>query len=214
MTVVADTTVEFPVTPSYGFVAAPYYETSGVRREGGFERINSKWSRPLIFLESVPVEDVPESEIQKLLYFYHALGGPGGYFRIRDWSDYRSADYGVAITSLDQPLVEIGSTGTFQLVREYTYGNLTRQREIVKPKGDTVVVANDSGVEQAEATFSLDEANGILTPDVSFSGTPTTWGGEYDIEARFDSNLDIDIVNFGTRNTRVSIVERRREQNT
>lgn len=208
-TITADTTVSFPVAPSYGFISSPYYESTVARRESGFERVNLAWAQALVYLESVPVEDLPVEELEQVRDFYHVMGGRAGYFRIRDWGDYRSAGVNETLTALDQPLVEIGSTGTYQIVRQYSYSGLIRQRQINKPVGDTILVADELGNEETD--WTLDEATGIITPGAGFSGTPTTWGGLFDIEARFNSNLDMDIQTYGTRSARVQILERRVE---
>ena len=217
MTVVADTMLAFPdVLPSYGFVASPTYYTEIVQRSGGFERLNSRWSRPLLFISSSPFEVVNPSDTELILEFFHVMRGRGGYFRFRDPSDYQSAAFGVAISSVDQPLVEVvDDPGTYQLVKRYTSGGSTQDREIYKPIGSTVVVANDSAVEQDPGDWSLDEATGILTPGGGFSGTPATWGGEFDVEVRFrEDALDVEIDSYGTRVVRPTMRERRREATT
>ena len=215
MAIIADTAESFPSKISYGFISSPYYETSVVRREGGFERVNRKWDRPLIFLQAVPMETLTRTDYEDLRDFYHAMGGPSTYFRVRDWADYKTTQLDLMTGFVEMPLIEIGTTGTYQLVRQYVAsGGTTQNREIVKPIGSTIRVGNDSAVEQDVANWDLDEATGILTPLGGFAGTPSTWGGEYDIEARFNSNLDIDIVNYGIRSARVSMLERRRAQNT
>lgn len=202
--IIADPMPTFPVLPSYGFIASPRYLVSVVEREGGFEKVNRLWARPLLHLTSVPLEDVSVSDTEKLINFYHAMGGSATYFRCRDYSDYRAED---------QPLVEIvASPGSYQLVKHYTSGGVTQVREIYKPVGDTVVVKNELGVEQTD--WTLDEANGVLVPGPTFSGVPTFWSGDFDVEVRFVGGLDVEIVDFGTRSARVAMKEKRRAATT
>lgn len=96
----------------------------------------------------------------------------------------------------DQPFTFIpGSPGGYQLVKVYTYGAREQVREIVKPNGATIRVANQLGIEQPTSAWLLDEATGLLQTLGGFSGTPTSWGGEFYVLARFDSELPISIEN-------------------
>ena len=209
----------FPVTPNYGFIARPRYRTQAAERESGYERVNRLWSRPLHYYASVPLDDTTVAENEALRDFYHAMGGPSTYFKFKDQQDYKSCSINAAIAPTDQPLVlQVGSSTIWQLVRNYTIilpggGTLIQVREIYKPKGSTIRIANGSAVEQSD--WTLDEANGTITKGGSFSGTPTSWGGEYYAECRFENDgLDIEISGFAIRSAKVQMRERRRSATT
>lgn len=213
MAVVADTTPVFPAIPNYGFIASPRYRVQVIGREGGFERVNRLWSRPLLHITAVPLEDATVEDMEEALNFFHAMGGPSTYFRVLDYTDYKSCGVNSTPAATDQPLVEIGTSGTYQLVKHYTVGAITQVREIYKPRGSTIVVANEVQVLQSD--WSLDEATGVLTPGGSFSGTPTSWGGEFEVEVRFlEEGLSVEIATYGTRNARLAMRERRRAATT
>lgn len=176
----------FPAAPSFGFISSPRYEVSVTRLAGGQEQRNRNWSRPLYrFTATIGPRD--SAVIQELLEFWHAMGGKEYGFRFKDWADYKSCRVAVDLSPLDAPLVLVaGSPTEYQLTKRYTFGSRSQDRDITKPVASTVRVANESGVEQAAARWTLDSTNGRLRPLGTFVGTPTTWGGEFDTAARFD----------------------------
>lgn len=189
---ISDTTEIFPGCPSFGFTSGPRYKVKIIEREGGHERRTRKWSRPLHRYASVPMGNRADEEIQEILYFWHAMGGMATGFRLKDHADFKSCKTHQTPTPLDQPFIlEEDSPSGYQLVKTYTVGSIEQVREIYKPKGDTIRVANELGEEQPESAWTLDEGTGLLTPDVSFDGTPSSWGGEFYTYVRFDSVLDI-----------------------
>lgn len=192
---IADTLEVFPSCPSYGYEAQPLYLVRIIEREGGYERRDRRWSRPLLDFVSVPMGNRTEADAYEILSFWHAMGGTASAFRFKDWSDYKSCALSADVSPLDQPFEVIsGSPGGYQLIKEYTAGSTTQVRDVIKPYGDTIRVANDSGIEQDSAYWSLDESTGILEPLTGFSGIPTSWGGEFYCKARFSSQLRLEIV--------------------
>jgi uncharacterized protein (TIGR02217 family) len=216
MTITADAnTALFPVTPNYSYLVSPRFLTDIVKREGGYERLNAKWSRPLLFISAAPFEDTPIIQMEQIRDFYYAMRGEATYFRFKDWSDYKSVGLGSTTGFLDQPLTElVDAAGTYQLIKEYSVGSITQVREIYKPVGSTIRIANESNAEQDSADWTLDEATGVLTPGGGFTGTPTYWGGDFDVEVRFSGELHIEYSNAGTMSSRVSMQERRRSPTT
>lgn len=195
--ITADTTEIFPGCPTFGFTVNPRYLVRIVEREGGYERRDRRWSRPLSYYTTVPTGDQAEGDIQNVLAFWHAVGGRAEAFRFKDWSDYKSCPVQDTPTPLDQPLAyEAGSPGGYRLSKEYTVGALTQVREIYKPKGDTIRIANALGVEQDASTWTIDEATGLLSTGGGFSGVPATWGGEFYVSVRFDSELDLTLSGY------------------
>jgi uncharacterized protein (TIGR02217 family) len=191
-----DTLEIFPTCPTYGFTSEPRYLVKIVAREGGFERRTRKWSRPLHRYVAVPLGDRSAADVQEVLYFWHAVGGMFTTFRFRDWADYKSCAVQDEPSPTDQPFTFIpGSPGGYQLVKRYTAGSLEQLREIVKPEGATIRVANEFGVEQPSNRWILDEATGLLQPIAGFEGTPASWGGQFYVPVRFDSELPVEITN-------------------
>lgn len=181
-------TPRFNLCPSAGYVSRPAFSVERIRMQSGVERRNQLFARPL-YRFSVTIGPRASSEIEYVLNFFHAVGGPEVGFRFQDLADYKScAPYDTA-TALDQPLVLGGSSPNgYIMVKDRTLGWRTQRRDVFKPVASTIKVANELGVEQAAGTWSLDDQTGIITPLGGFSGTPTTWGGEFDTPVTFEEN--------------------------
>lgn len=200
----------FPVCPSLGAQSTPAYNVSVARMMSGAERRNRFWQYPLHrFMLSVDPRQI--DEVQIVLEWFHAMGGPECGFRWSDYADYKSSRVQNTPTPLDQPLDPIlESPSGYQLIKEYTVGSRTQERIILKPVASSIRVANGSGVEQASNRWSLDSTTGILTPLGGFSGVPTTWGGEFDVPVRFEGNeLPITIIQNTVHGTSFTLVELR-----
>ncbi len=189
--ITADTLPTFPECPAFGFTSEPRYLVKPIEREGGQERVDRRWSRPLSFFTAVPTGNRDAEVVQNLLVFWHAVGGMSSSFRFKDWTDYKSLRTTDTPTALDQPFEEL-TGGEFQLVKEYVAGSYTQVREIYRPIGSTILVANESGIAQTD--WALDESTGILVPGGTFSGTPASWGGEFDLCCRFTTPLALVII--------------------
>jgi uncharacterized protein (TIGR02217 family) len=190
-TIVTDTYSTFPECPGFGFTAEPRYLTKAIESEGGGERVDRRWDRPLVFFTAVPTGNRDAEVIQNLLVFWHSVGGTGGFFRFTDRTDYKSCKTNETPTALDQPLVA-ATGGMYQLVKRYAATPYTQDREVYRPVGSTIVVANTSGIAQDD--WSLDEATGLLTPGGTFAGTPGSWGGEFDLPCRFLTDYAVTVV--------------------
>lgn len=209
-TVLASDLVEFPACPGYGFKTQPQYLVKTVMREEGYERSNRCWSRPLLVLTATPVGDRDEEVIQSVLYFWHAMGGRATHFLFKDWTDFKSCQTHEDVTALDQPLVAVtldDASIAYRLVKAYTVSPHVQLREITKPVGSTIVVANGSDAVQTD--FDVDEASGLIKPGGSFTGTPTKWGGEFNVPVRFDSELDVKISDQRIESVAFTLCEKR-----
>jgi uncharacterized protein (TIGR02217 family) len=114
------------------------------------------------------------------------------------------------VTALDQPLQAItldDSSTAYQLTKAYTVDPITQLREITQPVGSTILIANDSGAAQTD--FTLDESTGLLKPGETFTGTPHSWGGEFNVPVRFDSELDTQIVDKQIQSVTFRLTEKR-----
>lgn len=201
---------QFPICPSLGAKSAPAYNVSVARMQSGAERRNRFWQYPLHrYIVSVDPRKV--DEVQEVLEWWHAMGGPECGFRWIDYADYKSCRVHLDPTPLDQPIASgSGSPLTYQLMKEYTVGSRTQERIILKPVSGTIRVANGSGTEQASNLWDLDYTTGILTPLPGFSGVPATWGGEFDVPVRFEgTELPITLMQNTIHGTDFVLVELR-----
>jgi uncharacterized protein (TIGR02217 family) len=204
--ITADPLPVFPTCPAFGFTVEPVILARHIITESGYERSVRLWDQALRQFSSVPIGERLEADIEQILAFWLAVGGTWGRFRFIDYADYRSADLGNDITALDQP-IEAGSDGSYQLVKDYSFGTLTHRRTIHRPLGSTVLIANEVGVAQDPDTWTIDEATGELVPESAFGGTPTFWGGEFHVYARFSSELPIEISSVRIQATAFTVRE-------
>jgi len=201
-------TPRFPGCPSFGYLSRPEYSVSAVERASGVESRNRNWSLPLHRF-TMTVGPRVEAEIQELLDWWHAVGGAAYGFRFKDAADYKSCRAGLEPTASDCPLVPLGTTPeTYQMVKRYTIGALSQDREIYKPVEDTIMIA-DGGVAVSESSYTVDYTLGI----VSFGYVPSgllTWGGEFDVPVRFDSEFPVEIQNRKIESVSFELRELRR----
>lgn len=205
-------TPRFEGCPSLGYTSAPTYANTVVRMASGREKRNRVNSRPL-HVFNCTVGPRASADVEAVRTHFHAVGGRDCGFRFKDLADYKScALMSSTISALDAPLVSLGGSPlTYQLTKRYTKGARTQDRDIYKPVDGTIVVANQAGVIQASSTYSIDYTTGILTPNGTFSGTPTTWGGEFDTPVRFNEDelnvvvedREIQSVSFGLSELRL-----------
>lgn len=199
-------TPRFPSCPAYGYTAEPMYSVTHIEHASGRERSNLNWSRVKHrFTFSVAQRS---DYIAEVLEFWHAVAGTAGRFRFKDWADYKSCRVTDTITALDQPLiVDPDSTaGDYQLLKRYTAGALTRDREIVKPFQGTIRIADDGDELDEGSDWTLDYATGLVTFASPPDG-PVTWGGEFDVPVRFASELPIQIVSNQVQDVQIVLLE-------
>lgn len=208
MTTVVSTYPEFPKCPSYGFSVQPVYLVKVVSREQGYERVDRRWARALHSYTSVPMGDRDEADIYAILTFWHAMGGMKTTFIVKDYTDFKSCQVQQTADELDQPLVFV-STGLYRLVKRYKSGTLTQDREITCPLGSTITIANTLGALQDAAHYTVDENTGLLKVLAGFVGTPGTWGGEFNVPVRFNSELQVELSNKAIQNLSFSLMEKR-----
>lgn len=206
----SDTAAIFPACPTYGFTSSPRYLVKKIMREGGFERRNRKWARPLHSYSAVPTGDRPQADIEAVRDFWHAMGGEELCFRFKDYVDFKSCGLAATPLATDQPLIPTDdSPASFQLVRQYIVGARIQEREITRPIGSTILIANEFGALQAGSHWQLDESTGKLVTLAGFTGTPTSWGGEYHVWVRFDGDASFTVSNFEAQNAQFMLTEQR-----
>lgn len=190
-------TPRFPEDISYGSQGGPSYNTTIATQAAGHEKRNINWSLAR-YNYNVAYGIKDQADLESLLTFFHSVAGRAYGFRFKDHHDYKSGLLSASITDTDQvcrntvddSLTGDGSTTTFQLVKTYTQGANSRQRDIKKPVSGTVVVAIDGTPQTASPLgWSVDTATGVIT----FSTAPTngqvvTAGFEFDVPCRFESD--------------------------
>lgn len=207
-TITPDLAEVFPACPTYGFVAEPGWLVKIAAREGGYERRDLKWSRSLRKYTGVPTGDQPQDDIEDILDFWEAMNGFWQGFRFKDWMDYKSCRLRLTPAATDQPLVVSGdSPASYRLVKNYATksGRTIQPREILRPIGSTIMIANDTGAVQS--AWTLDESTGLVTIDGGFAGTPTSWGGEFDVWCRFDAQFNPTISDYQAMSVTVQLAE-------
>lgn len=185
----------FPACPKFGAASEPDYSVTIVPTAGGWEYRNLNSSAPLtrVTLTVGPGPDLDE-EVQELLEFWHALGGPHIGFRYRDRADYKSCRVRGTPAATDQPLVLV-SGATYQVTKRYTAGAQSRDRKIRKPRASGFLLADGGTVKTAGVDYTLDTTTGLVTLNFSPVGA-LTWGGEFDIPVRFDSTFPVEQLSY------------------
>lgn len=196
-------TPRFPSCPSFGFTSEPRYSVTHVETASGDEQSNENWLQALhIFTCSIGPQVI--EEIAEAAEFYHAMGGTFHRFRFKDYADFKSCRVNLDPTENDQPIVTID--GDKQLVKRYAAGAATRDRLIQKPVQGTILLASSGVLKTEGVDYTIDYATGIVTTGL---GGVLTWGGEFDVPCRFDSEFPVQIVNLNVHDVQLIIKETR-----
>lgn len=187
-------TPRFPGCPRFGFTASPQYSVTISQAASGREHRNRNWAKPL-HVYTVQVGPKMEDDIQELLEFWHAVGGPECGFRFKDWADYKSCRVNEVVSSTDQVLVLTpGSPGGYQLTKTYQFGTRQLVRNIYKPVEGTVLIADNGTLKTEGVDYIIDYTQGLMTAFWSPAGQVTA-GYEFDVPVRFDSEFPIELTN-------------------
>jgi uncharacterized protein (TIGR02217 family) len=199
--------VRLPLALAFGSSGGPECATDVARLASGVESRNTRWARSRRRWE-ISGAAMPVDAAHELAAFFEARRGRMHGFRFRDPIDWKSCAPSQAVGATDQALgIGDGGTTEFQLMKRYLSGETFRDRRIVKPAEDTVLVAIDS---VATSAFVVDTATGVVTFDVApAEGAVLTAGFEFDVPVRFDSDrLDFALVGHdAVRVVRAPLVE-------
>lgn len=162
----------------------PRYATTITTLRGGGEHRVKRWSSPLrqysLGLGAREIDAVAEFEA-----FLHRTGGAFAGFRLKDWKDYKSCTPQATVSPFDQAL-GTGDGTTFWFRLNKSYPDYTRR--ITKPLPETIRVAFD-GAEVDDETFFVDSVNGtVVFVDPPAADVEITWGGEFDVPVRFETD--------------------------
>lgn len=185
----------FPGCPKFGYTTSPLFANDSGKTAGGQDFRNIGWEQEL---RSVMVTVGPgpggEEEIADVWNFHKAVKGANGHtFRVQDYADYKSSHIMTddePVTHTDQPMVLI-SGNTYQLVKRYTAGALSTDKDIYKLYG-TVLVGSNGTLLTSGADYTLS----LTTGQITFNSPPTnpTWGGHYHIMCKFVDELTLEIL--------------------
>lgn len=180
----------FPGCPKFGYTTSILYSVDIVETAGGEEFRSLNWSehRRTVQVTVGPLAGNDDEDVENVVEFYHVVGGTAGGFRVLDATDFKSCrSFGTPIMT-DMPLVLI-SGSDYQLTKRYTQGSQFRDKSIYKPYG-TILVASNGVLLTEGGGYTIDMTSGVVT---TAAGGTLTWGGQYHIPCRFDSELPIEL---------------------
>lgn len=168
--------VELDICPAYGWQGGPLARTRIRSLRNGHERRNVE-ADVARHRFTLPFQNIKNMEyLSELKNAHMAMYGMAHSFLVKDWSDY-TAD------GEDLGLAPSGQTPV-QLVRNYSFGPVTRVRDITKP---VVVTVYQDGVAKPGTT---DPLTGLFTPTTNWTpGATLTWTGEFRVPVRFDNDF-------------------------
>ena len=195
--------VRFPTDISFGSSGGPEFMTEIIALNSGHERRNAAFPFGR-HRYNAAYGAKTQSQIETLIKFFHSMRGMGDTFRWKDPIDWKTCDNDATPTFTDQVIgTGDGSTTVFQLVKNYSNGVTSRSRHITRPINGTVTVGIN-GVQNIGG-WSLDYETGIITFTVApTSGHSITWGGEFDVHVRFDT--DYLPITYNTRSGQYDLV--------
>lgn len=207
--------IQFPTRISYGSTGGPGFNTNVITVDSGLEERVVRWDQGRATY-NVANGVKKQSDLAELITFYRARLGAAYGFRYKDWSDYCTTADGTtngatSVTNLDSTIgVGDGTVTTFQLIKQYVSGPVTRNRTITKPVTGTVKIALD-GVDQPSG-WTVDTATGIVTfASAPGGGVTVTAGFEFDVPVRFgeeaDKQLPVSLDDYRNGSVNVALME-------
>jgi uncharacterized protein (TIGR02217 family) len=164
--------IVFPEKISFHARGGAEFSTDRIIFGSGDEARNRNWAKHRGRWDVSHAARLPEVW-KPLQAFFNAVGGSADGFLFKDWFDYQAA-------SGEGVLITIDGTHK-QLARRWTFGSVTYDHPIYKPKTGKVTLIGGG---------TLDYTTGIVT------GGGTAWTGEYYKPARFDvDRMEGEIIN-------------------
>ena len=187
--------VRFPTDISYGSRGGPRFSTAIAKLRSGAEERVARFSYPLHTYE-VNYGIKSYAQLVTVRDFFIARLGAANGFRYKDFYDYSTdpnATSAVSAPVFTNVIIGTGdgTTTTFQLVKKYTSGAVTRTRNVTKPVSGTVK-SGFGGVEKTEGThWTVNTTTGIITYTTApTSGQSVTAGCDFDVPVRFGDDID------------------------
>lgn len=161
-------TPRFPECIAIRSTGGAGWNTSVVVLNSGYEQRNQPWSQARYTYEVSQVPQTP-AYFEPLQHLFVNTQGKTHGFRLKDPQDFTA--------TAAQGFFRTITATTFQLVKRYTFGANTQDRDITKPVSGTVAT---SGI--SVSGLSIDYTTGIATVA---TGTLQNWSGEFDVPCRF-----------------------------
>lgn len=181
--------VLYPLALGRDAGVSPEFSTSVTLTASGHERRSSQWTDARLRFDVGPGIR-SEQELGVLIAFFRARRGAARGFRLPDPFDFSSNGMTGTPTPLDQ-LIGIGNglAATFQLRKLYGSGPEPQERQITRPRAETIRLSVDN-VETAG--WHLEAGGRIVFEDAPASGAQIKAGFLFDVPVRFaEDRLDI-----------------------
>lgn len=159
---------------AYGSQFGHEFNTRIVALNNGSERRNADWELPR-FRYSVLYQNLTEADHNKVYFAHMACKGALIPFRFKDWRDYQAVGQVLGVAN--------GEPQILQLVKEYSFGQLTFTRTITKPVRGAVMVF----AEGAQIVADVDYMTGQIA-FVAVEGAEISAHFEFDVPVRFVSD--------------------------
>jgi uncharacterized protein (TIGR02217 family) len=205
-------TERFPTEISWGSTGGPGYKTRIIETASGYEFRNQNWARTKHkYNAATGIRNA--ADLDSLVAFFHLAAGRANSFRYKDWSDYKTCATNVDVGATDQIIIEsaVGGENDIQLVKTYTVGTISVNREIVLPVEGTASITLNSVLLTETTDYTIDYDTGILTLSSALSPGDLLEGGyEFDVLCRFDADeLILSLESYRVSSATVPIVETR-----
>jgi len=177
-----------------GFTGGPTWFTTKVWLFSGRTVRNAERSAPLYRFKA-GYDRISRTEHDLILAAYIACLGSIHTFRFKDRADYQLSDVTIG-TALG------GADETMQLIKPYSFGSETVDREITKPAAGITLTEDDVSL-----AHTIDLLTGIVT-FTSTAGKVIKATGEFDVPVYFDDDaLDFTFENLVAHSTDITLAE-------
>ena len=179
---------------AYGFKGGPTFSTTKVRLLSGRTKRNAERSLPL-HRYTAPYDKISTEDHDTVLAAYMACIGSVHSFRFLDRSDYILDDVIIGTA--------VGGAGeTMQLIKPYTFGSQTLNRNITKPVTGITLTEDDVSL-----AHTLNTSTGIVT-FTSTAAKVIRATGTFDVPVYFDEDsMDFSYDNWAAHSTDIILLE-------
>lgn len=199
--------MQFPDGILVGAEFGPEYLTEVARAPSGVTMRNEEYDEPLrkFSVDKSLTDD--EDKFKTFLQFWSRARGKSNTWRIRDLSDFHVLD--------TEGVFTLVGGNNYQLIRRWNYAGADMDTTIILPRSGSLVVKRGVDVLEEGVDWSTNYTvpSGVIAI-LDGGGAPTSWSGQFDILARFDTDrLPLVIQNADVRRVFLSrnipIVEER-----
>jgi uncharacterized protein (TIGR02217 family) len=154
---------------------------------------------------SISYAELDQSLWAEILNLYHRAYGMFAGFRVKAIDDYSTNDRTGTPTNLDQSLKTITAGAVYQLQVAYGAGGTPLSigrpvRTIFKPVAGTTVIAVNGVAATTGWTVNTTTGRVTFSPTIA-TNSVVTGGCQYDIPCRFNSKIDVNLVDYGVTET-------------